>query len=195
MIRPPGDRSLVTKIRIARPTDCRVEVTRFYRGALGLEQIGSFRGHAGDDGVMLALPGRGDHLEFTAHAGGRPCPAPTGDNLLVFSVPDAATIRAMVARLGRHGREPVTPENPYGAAHGFTFADPDRWRVVLMNTSGIETPARSGEPREVRAAAGVAPEHRRTAPQGPSDERVLAVPATSDRRPSSSVQRPASNEH
>lgn len=189
MSRPPVDRSPVTQIRIARPTDRLAEVMRFYRGALGLEQIGSFRDHAGYDGVMLALPDRGDHLEFTAHAGGSPCPAPTGDNLLVFSVPDAATIRAMVARLRRHGHEPVAPENPYWAAQGSTFADPDGWRVALMNTSGIENPARSGEPRDVGGATGA-----RTAPEAPSHERVLVIPATSDRRPRTSVQRPASSD-
>jgi hypothetical protein len=31
----------------------------------------------------------------------------------------------------------VQPENPYWEQKGTTFADPDGWRVVLMNTSGI----------------------------------------------------------
>src|SRR5215208_4513387 len=79
------------------PTDRLAEVVRFYRDALGLEQITSFEKHAGYDGVMLALPGRRDHLEFTHYASGSPCPAPTKDNLLVFYVEDDAAIREMAA--------------------------------------------------------------------------------------------------
>ncbi len=43
-----------------------------------------------------------------------------------------------VEHLRALGREPVEPENPYWAAKGFTFEDPDGWRVVLMNTAGIK---------------------------------------------------------
>jgi len=131
------DRLPVTQVRITRPTDRLARVVRFYRDALGLEQIASFEGHAGYDGVMLALPGRRDHLEFTHYASGSPCPAPTKDNLLVFYVEDDAAIREMAARLQRHGHEPVEPENPYWAEKGLTFEDPDGWRVVLMHTAGI----------------------------------------------------------
>src|SRR5215218_10345097 len=71
----PQDGSPVTQVRIARPTDRLAEVVRFYSDALGLEQIASFEGHAGYDGVMLALPGGRDHLEFTHYQSGSPCPA------------------------------------------------------------------------------------------------------------------------
>ena len=136
--RSPDDGSPVTQVRMARPTDRLAEVVRFfYLDALGLEQIASFEGHAGYDGVMLALPGRRDHLEFTHYASGSPCPAPTKDNLLVFYVEDDAAIREMAARLQRHGHEPVEPENPYWAEKGLTFEDPAGWRVVLMHTAGI----------------------------------------------------------
>jgi catechol 2,3-dioxygenase-like lactoylglutathione lyase family enzyme len=127
----------VVQVRIARPTDRLAGVVRFYRDALGLEQITSFENHAGYDGVMLALRGRRDHLEFTHHASGSPCPAPTKDNLLVFYVEDDEAIREMAARLRHHGHEPVEPENPYWAEKGLTFEDPDGWRVVLMHTTGI----------------------------------------------------------
>src|SRR5215211_9513299 len=101
--RSPDHGSPVTQVRIARPTDRLAEVVCFYRDALGLEQISSFEGHAGYEGVMLALPGRCDHLEFTHHKSGRPCPAPTKDNLLVFYAEDDAAIRGMAVRLRRHG--------------------------------------------------------------------------------------------
>jgi catechol 2,3-dioxygenase-like lactoylglutathione lyase family enzyme len=126
------------QVRVARPTDQLGEVVRFYRDGLGLEVIGSFEGHAGYDGVMLGLPGREYHLEFTQHAEGSPCPAPSKDNLLVFYLPDRADVARLVARLGALGYPPVPPENPYWAERGVTVADPDGWRVVLMNTAGLQ---------------------------------------------------------
>ena len=128
----------VAQVRVARPTDRLEEVVHFYRDGLGLRVLGSFEGHAGYDGVMLGLPGAGYHLEFTRHAAGSPCPAPTKDNLLVLYTEDRAAVLRKVERLRAIGREPVEPENPYWAAQGFTFEDPDGWRVVLMNTAGIK---------------------------------------------------------
>lgn len=127
----------VVQVRVARPTDRLEEVVEFYRDALGLAVVGGFEGHAGYDGVMLGLPGRDYHLEFTRHEGGSPCPAPTRDNLLVLYVADAGAHRLMVERLKARGHLPVEPENPYWAERGVTFEDPDGWRVVLMNTAGI----------------------------------------------------------
>ena len=128
----------VVQVRVARPTDRLEEVVRFYRDALGLTQLGSFEGHAGYDGVMLGLPGALFHLEFTRHAEGSPCPAPTKDNLLVLYVEARAAVLRKVERLRALGCEPVEPENPYWAEKGFTFEDLDGWRVVLMNTAGIK---------------------------------------------------------
>lgn len=125
------------QVRIARPTGRLDEVVRFYRDGLGLEVIGSFENHAGYSGVMLGLPGREYHLEFTTHDEGSPCPAPTRDNLLVFYIPDAEAIRQLTARLNGMGHFAVAPENPYWEQRGKTFEDPDGWRVVLMNTTGI----------------------------------------------------------
>ena len=125
------------QVRVARPTDKLKEVVRFYRDGLGLEVIGSFEGHSGYSGVMLGLPGRDYHLEFTEHEDGSPCPAPTRDNLLVFYIPDKESLDLLVERLSAMNHRPVPPENPYWASKGVTFEDPDGWRVVLMNTSGI----------------------------------------------------------
>ncbi|MFN8373015.1 MAG: VOC family protein [Anaerolineae bacterium] len=124
-------------MRVARPTDKLAEVVRFYHEGLGLPIIASFQGHAGYDGVMLGLPGRAFHLEFTQHAHGSPCPAPTADNLLVLYIPNQADIDAIAARLAALGYLPVPPENPYWEGRSLTIADPDGWRVVLMQTNGI----------------------------------------------------------
>src|SRR5688572_9031134 len=127
----------VVQFRIARPTDRLAEVVNFYYQGLGLKILGSFEDHAGYDGVMLGLPGFPYHLEFTSHKKGSPCPAPTKDNLLVFYIPDKAAINAIEMRLKSMGCPAVLPENPYWESNGLTFEDPDGWRVVLMNTSGI----------------------------------------------------------
>jgi catechol 2,3-dioxygenase-like lactoylglutathione lyase family enzyme len=132
------DRSFpAVQVRFARPTDRLEEVTRFYRDGLGLEVIGSFGGHTGYDGVMLGLPGKPYHLEFTRHEAGSPCPAPSADNLLVLYIPEREAIETIVERLTALGHLPVAPENPYWLDRGLTFEDPDGWRVVLMHTSGI----------------------------------------------------------
>jgi catechol-2,3-dioxygenase len=127
----------ISQVRVARPTDQLERIIEFYRDGIGLEVIGSFEGHVGYSGIMLGLPGHNYHMEFTQHSEGSPCPAPTKDNLLVFYIPDKSAIERLVERLGKMGYQPVPPENPYWESSGTTIEDPDGWRVVLMNTSGI----------------------------------------------------------
>ena len=127
----------VVQVRIARPTDRLDEVVAFYRDGLGLPELTRFSNHAGYDGVMLGLPGSAYHLEFTQHASGSPCPAPSADNLLVLYIPDAKELAAVRARLEKHGHAAVAPENPYWLSNSVTFEDPDGWRVVLCHAEGI----------------------------------------------------------
>jgi hypothetical protein len=126
----------VARVRVARPTDRLAEVVGFYRDGLGLAELGGFTGHDGYDGVFLGLPDERLHLEFTTHADGSPCPAPTRDNLLVlYCAPEG--IDAVVRRLAGLGYGPVAPENPYWSirVESVTFEDPDGWRVVLVAVS------------------------------------------------------------
>jgi uncharacterized glyoxalase superfamily protein PhnB len=99
--------------------------------------VKTIEGHAGYSGVMLGLPDRTYHLEFTQHVDASPCPAPSKDNLLVLYIPDRVAIDSLVDRMKQAGYSPVASENPYWAARGVTFEDPDGWRVVLMHTAGI----------------------------------------------------------
>jgi catechol 2,3-dioxygenase-like lactoylglutathione lyase family enzyme len=116
------------QLRVARHTERLDEVVRFYRDGLGLTEIGGFRGHDGYDGVFLAVPGTGAHLELTA-GGAHGSPAPDPESLLVLYLGDDAAVRAVTARLGA---DPVAPVNPYWAEHGVTVEDPDGFRVVLV---------------------------------------------------------------
>ncbi|MBP8534621.1 VOC family protein [Streptomyces sp. MK37H] len=128
----------VQQVRVARPTDRLADVVRFYRDGLGLTELFRFEGHDGYDGVMLGLPGKPYHLEFTQHAQGSPGPAPTRDNLLVFYVPDAGAIATVADRLASMGHPPVEAENPYWEKNdAITIEDPDGWRVVLVPSTGI----------------------------------------------------------
>ena len=68
-------------LRVARPSDDLVAVTKFYRDGLGFEILSEFKNHDGFDGVMLGHKGAAYHLEFTGkrgHKAGRPRPRTTG---------------------------------------------------------------------------------------------------------------------
>lgn len=127
-----------TQIRIARPTAKLLEVIAFYKEGLGLSEIAGFQNHRGYTGVMLGIPDAQYHLEFTQHTDNHPCPPPSGDNLLVFYLPDAIQRDAIVQRLIAMGYGAVPPENPYWEEHGITIADPDGWHVVLMDVPGFK---------------------------------------------------------
>ncbi|QCR33697.1 VOC family protein [Lysinibacillus sp. SGAir0095] len=127
----------VVQVRVARPTDQIEVLERFYCEGVGLEKIGSFSGHRGYTGLLIGMPDASYHLEFTQHIEGSPCPAPSKDNLLVFYIPNQASIDAIAKRLKEMGYPEVAPENPYWEEKGVTIEDPDGWRIVLMNTNGI----------------------------------------------------------
>ena len=116
------------QLRVARHTQRLDEVVAFYRDGIGLTAVGGFRDHEGYDGVFLAVPGTGAHLELTA-GGGHTTPAPHHESLLVLYLGDEQAVRTVAARLGV---DPIAPANPYWAEHGLTFEDPDGFRVVLV---------------------------------------------------------------
>jgi catechol 2,3-dioxygenase-like lactoylglutathione lyase family enzyme len=125
----------VRAVRWARPTDRLDEVVAFYCEGLGLPRLGGFEDHVGYSGVFVGLPGEGVHLEFTTHSAGSPCPAPSDDNLLVLYVDDRAAVEEIAQRLAAQGYPAVAPENPYWIPRSVTVADPDGWRVVVVDRS------------------------------------------------------------
>jgi GNAT superfamily N-acetyltransferase len=116
------------QVRVARHTRQLPAVVRFYGDGIGLPEIGRFRGHDGYDGVFLAIPGTGAHLELTT-GGSHDAPTPHPESLLVLYLGDEGAVQTVSARLGV---EPVAPANPYWAHHGVTFEDPDGFRVTLV---------------------------------------------------------------
>lgn len=122
-------------LRVARPVSDLARSTAMYRDGLGLTVLGTFSDHDGFDGAMLGTAGAGYHLELT-HCRTHPvAPSPTPEDLLVFYLPDATAWQAALARLQAAGFVAVAPFNPYWAARGRTFADPDGYRVVLQNAA------------------------------------------------------------
>jgi hypothetical protein len=119
-----------TTLRVARPTDHLDGVVRFYMDGVGLARLGTFDDHDGFDGV---IPGAACHLEFTRKRGHIVGRAPTGDNLLVFYLPDEQQWQEAINRMIVAGYEPVPSFNPYWDRAGRTFEDPDGYRVVLQN--------------------------------------------------------------
>ena len=116
------------EVRVARHTERLDDAVAFYRDGIGLPVVGEFRGHDGYDGVFLAIPGTGAHLELTA-GGDHGAPTPHPESLLVLYLGDEAAVARILARLDD---PPVAPANPYWARHGVTVEDPDGFRVVLV---------------------------------------------------------------
>jgi len=116
------------QLRVTRHTDRLDELVRFYRDGLGLVEVGGFRNHDGYDGVFLALPGTGAHLELTA-GGSHRAPEPHPESLLVLYLGSEQAVQTIAARLES---DPVAPANPYWAEHATTFADPDGFHVILV---------------------------------------------------------------
>jgi len=120
-------------LRVARASDDLEALLPFYRDGLGLDVLFSFADHSGFDGVMLGAPGAPYHFEFTRKRGHIVGRAPTGDNLLVFYLPDEIAWSAAVNRMRAAGFSSISPANPYWDRDGVTFEDPDGYRVVLQH--------------------------------------------------------------
>ena len=121
------------RVRIARPTDRLAAIRRFYGEFLELPSLGGFTDHDGYDGVMFGLPGADVHLEFTRHVDGSPAPDPDPDSILALFLPDGEAVRRIADRLAAAGHPPVSPRNPWWRDRAITVADPDGWRVALVD--------------------------------------------------------------
>jgi catechol 2,3-dioxygenase-like lactoylglutathione lyase family enzyme len=118
-------------LRIARPVSDPDRMARLYCAGFGMSVVGSFRDHAGFDGVMVGAVGAYFHFEFT-HCHDHPVkPSPTVEDLAVFYYPDESGWEASFASLHAAGFRQVESFNPYWEANGATFEDPDGYRIVL----------------------------------------------------------------
>ncbi len=126
---------MIPTFRVARPTDRLAEVTKFYCEALGFERLASFQDHDGFDGEVLGYPGAPWHLEFVYERGGAPAgAAPSEEHLLALYFATPPEYEAAVQRAEVAGAKAVAAHNPYWDRIGRTYADPDGYRVVLVNS-------------------------------------------------------------
>jgi extradiol dioxygenase family protein len=118
------------KFRVARHTTNLEALIFFYGEVLGLRILGSFKNHEGYDGIFLGHPGENWHLEFTV-SNQAPDHHADEDDQLVFYPLTLDDYDKLVAKIQSTGIQPLAPKNPYWLANGTTFADPDRFRVVI----------------------------------------------------------------
>lgn len=123
------------KMRVARPTDNLIELSRMYEKGLGFKILSQFKDHQGFDGVILGIPNSNYHIEFTSHKGSEAGKAPTKDNLLVFYINDKDEWEFICSQMEDAGFKIVSSFNPYWDVNGKTFEDLDGYRVVLQNQS------------------------------------------------------------
>ena len=116
------------QVRVARHTDRLAEVVAFYRDGLGLREAGGFEDHDGYDGVFLAIPGTGAHLELTSAAG----TAPRNRTRRRSSCSTSATTRRCAPPRRGSARTRWRRRTRTGRRTALTFEDPDGFRVVLV---------------------------------------------------------------
>lgn len=118
------------KLRCARHTNDLQPLIDFYCGLLDLEILGEFQDHDGYDGVFIGNRGSDWHIEFTISEE-KPDHRPDADDLLVFYADSTAEYEHLVQQFINNHIPEVTAKNPYWAANGKTFTDPDGFRIVI----------------------------------------------------------------
>jgi hypothetical protein len=122
-------------LRVVRWSARYEQTVTFYRDAIGLPVLETFRDSYGLDGTILGLPGGEVHQEIV-RAGQASYPG-GGPDQLVFYLPDAAARERMQARLAA-GARPVAQIGYWQANGGVTYQDPDGREVVFA--SWVYTP-------------------------------------------------------
>ncbi|WP_173918233.1 VOC family protein [Halobacillus sp. Marseille-Q1614] len=117
-------------MRIARPTTKIEPMRHFYGEVLGLKLIGEFN-HNGYHGLLYGLPDQTVHLELLQSDHDLETKAPSKDHLLVFYLNTKEEIEQQKSYFRKYGFEPVEPLNPYWKDKGYTFEDPEGWRIVF----------------------------------------------------------------
>ncbi len=125
-------------LRVARPTDNISALLPFYISGLGFKILSQFENHSGFTGAILGHERAPYHLEFTTAEGHTAGRAPSQDNLLVFYIPEASEWHDAVNRMKEAGFQAVKSFNPWWDDKGYTFEDPDGWRVVLQGSEWTE---------------------------------------------------------
>lgn len=124
---------MVQYFRLARHTQSINDIKRFYVDILDFEEIGSFEGHRGYDGVMLGFKDHTWHMEFTQSNDSHLERKLDDDDLIVLYYNNERSYKETINKLEKSGVKSVKSKNPYWDENGKTFIDPEGWRVVICN--------------------------------------------------------------
>src|SRR3954447_11541116 len=179
-----------TCVRVRDPAATR----RFYE-ALGFEERGRLNFESAYN-VYMGLPGGGDVLEFTVNAGRKePYDLGTGYNHVALTVDDLDAVLARVAdELGVAPEKP--PHRPGGRAAlpRIAFvADPDGYRIELIDGGRFDTPQDGPHPSTASYAPGGARRGSSSSvPASAASRPPSSCPATASRTSPCSRRRPTS---
>lgn len=123
--------------RVARGCSSIDSILKFYRDGLGMNILGSFKGHAGYDGVMLGHSSLSYHLEFTVDHNhpNESVRAPNRESILVFYFHTEEQCIAIVDRMTSHGFNAVKPANPFWEGKSTCYEDCDGYHVIITSFS------------------------------------------------------------
>jgi hypothetical protein len=118
------------QFRYARHTNDIGQLIRFYTEIIGLQKLGGFKGPHGYDGIFLGYEKSDWHLEFTV-SDEKASPALAEDDLIVVYFNTEPELQEILRNAEGKKVYPVKSKNPYWDDNGYTFADPDGFRVVI----------------------------------------------------------------
>lgn len=122
---------MIAKLRVARATNQLKLISEMYRTGLDLFVLGSFKDHAGFDGVILGKENSPYHFEFTQQAGFHAPHSHSAESLIVFYIPDAIEWENQKNKMLQAGFKQIVSHNPYWDQNGCTLIDPEDYRIVL----------------------------------------------------------------
>ncbi len=118
------------ELRVARHTNNLQRLIDFYTTHLELQVLGSFKDHAGYNGVFLGIKDTTWHLEFTEDKTS-PNHHADEDDLLVFYF-SSEQERGRIKQLFFDSNVPeLSPKNPYWKQNGIYVKDPDGFGIML----------------------------------------------------------------
>ena len=124
------------KIRIARHTNNLETIKTFYTDILGFHLLGSFKNHAGYDGIFIGKQDSDWHLEFTK-SNEKANHFPDEDDILVLYPETISEYNTLIYNMINNNISAIASKNPYWNENGKMFLDPDGFRVIISNLKAL----------------------------------------------------------
>ena len=121
---------LYMTLRVARHTNNLDKLIEFYTKILALEILGSFKDHAGYDGVFIGKKEAQWHLEFTSNEEQAEHSFDDHD-VLVFYPTSKSSFQKVKENIQAHKLSILKAKNPYWNDNGILVQDPDGFNVII----------------------------------------------------------------